>query len=145
MSTTVQFACQITTSTPTVPLGLEIWLDDQQIFNSEHVQTTVDFSHSFDDNDAEHELKFRLKNKLPEHTVVSADGAILSDALLEINNITMEDIAIDQIVNDHAVYTHNFNGTQPLVQDQFFGSMGCNGDVVLKFHTPVYLWLLEHM
>ena len=27
----------------------------------------------------------------------------------------------------------------------FFGNMGCNGYVSLKFATPIYLWLLEHM
>ena len=35
------------------------------------------------------------------------------------------------------------NGTQESVDDDFFGTMGCNGTVRLKFSSPVYLWLLE--
>ncbi len=141
----VQFACAISTTAADIPLGLEIWLDDQQIFNSDHVKQTIQFAHSFSDDDAEHCIKFCLKNKLPHHTVVDSNGAILSDALITISDITVEDISIDQIFSDLAVYTHNFNGTQAPTQEQFFGSMGCNGEVALRFHTPVYLWLLEHM
>ena len=46
---------------------------------------------------------------------------------------------------EQAVYTHDFNGTQPEIEDTFFGEMGCNGTVSLRFTTPIYLWLLENM
>jgi len=46
---------------------------------------------------------------------------------------------------DHATYTHNFNGTQAETTDKFYGEMGCNGTVSLRFTTPIYLWLLETM
>jgi len=44
-----------------------------------------------------------------------------------------------------ATYTHDFNGTKELTQEKFYGVMGCNGTVSLKFATPIYLWLLENM
>jgi hypothetical protein len=46
---------------------------------------------------------------------------------------------------DQLVYEHNANGTGPLVQDKFYGEMGCNGTVTLEFSSPTYLWLLEQM
>jgi len=46
---------------------------------------------------------------------------------------------------DRAVYVHDFNGTGKFVNKQFFGEMGCNGTVELKFSSPFYLWLLENM
>jgi hypothetical protein len=49
------------------------------------------------------------------------------------------------MVTEQAVYTHDFNGTQQEIQDEFYSEMGCNGTVSLKFSTPIYLWLLEHM
>jgi hypothetical protein len=49
------------------------------------------------------------------------------------------------VLLNKAVYTHDFNGSQPPVDDKFFGDLGCNGTVSLKFTAPTYLWLLENM
>jgi hypothetical protein len=49
------------------------------------------------------------------------------------------------MVTEQAMYTHNFNSTGPSTQDKFYGELGCNGTVTVKFNTPIYLWLLEHM
>jgi hypothetical protein len=38
-----------------------------------------------------------------------------------------------------------FNGTSEVTEDKFYSELGCNGTVSLKFTTPMYLWLLEHM
>mgnify|MGYP003352455181 CR=1 FL=1 len=42
-------------------------------------------------------------------------------------------------------YRHDYNGTGQPTEDNFFGVLGCNGTVELRFTTPIYLWLLEHM
>jgi hypothetical protein len=86
-----------------------------------------------------------LKNKQPEHTQLSGLGEILQDSCLIISNLKFDGIELGQIVNDLSVYQHDFNGTQALTTDKFFGTMGCNGTVELKFSTPIYIWLLEHM
>jgi hypothetical protein len=49
------------------------------------------------------------------------------------------------LFSEKCVYTHNFNDTQPEIQDTFHGIAGCNGTISLQFNTPVYLWLLENM
>jgi hypothetical protein len=141
--TTVSF--DISPSDTTCPLGVEVWIDQQQIFSTEHLADTVNVSHDIDEDDAEHELRVILKNKLPEHTKIDAEGTITQDAVITVANFEFEEIDVSQIVVNHAVYLHNFNSTGPDQQHRFFGSMGCNGTMSLKFSTPIYLWLLEHM
>jgi hypothetical protein len=142
---TVKFSCAVATSNADVPLGYEIWIDDACVINQDHVAGPTDVAHEFSDDDGEHTLRIVLKNKLPEHTQVDESGAIVSDAVLTVSNISFDEIDCTPIVQQHAVYRHNFNGTSADIQDQFFDIMGCNGTVEMRFTTPVYLWLLENM
>ena len=81
------FSCKVGTSNADVPLGMEVWIDDQKIFDQEHVLGDNRVDYEFDDDDGDHELRFVLKNKLPEHTKVDQHGKILSDATLFVSNI----------------------------------------------------------
>ena len=143
--TTASFCCSIATTNPDVPLGLEIWIDNQKLFDQAHVQENHRISTDFSDSDGEHELRLVLKNKLSEHTRVDATNTIVSDARISVSGIEFEGIALNQLVPDLAEYQHNFNGTGELSTHKFYGELGCNGTVSLKFTTPIYLWLLEHM
>ena len=124
---------------------MEIWLDDQQIFNQDWVTEPQTVSYEFSDCDADHELRFVMKNKTVDHTKVDESGVIVKDACLVISDLAFDEIALGHMVTEKTEYTHDFNGTGSLIQDKFFGKMGCNGVVSLKFTTPVYLWLLENM
>jgi hypothetical protein len=135
----------IGTTNNTVPLGMEIWLDDQKIFNQDWVTESQTISYDMSDLDAEHELRFVMKYKTADHTKVDESGAIVEDACLTVSDLAFDDIALGHILIEKAVYTHNFNGNGETVQDKFFGEMGCNGTVSLKFTTPMYLWLLENL
>jgi hypothetical protein len=115
------------------------------MYENTHISAPADMQCSLSDNDGEHELTFELFGKLPEYTQIDDAGSIVSDAVLGISGIEIDEIDIDQIVQFQSVYTHDFNGTQEPVDDKFYGSMGCNGTVRLKFTTPIYLWLLENM
>ena len=142
---TVKFSCVVAPSDTAMPLGCEIWIDDACVFDQDHVNEPVDVEHIFSDADSERTLRIKLKNKLPEHTQIDDQGNIVSDALLSVTEISFDEIDCTQIVQDLAVYRHNLNSTGPEITDRFFGDMGCNGTVELKFTTPVYLWLLENM
>jgi hypothetical protein len=145
MSTT-KISCTVGTSDPTAVLGIEVWLDKSIILDTDHVTHEVlPLEFDVDDNDSAHELRFVLKNKTQEHTRVDEDGNIVSDATLTISNLAFEEIELNQIFYNQAVYTHDFNGTGSETNDKFYGTMGCNGTVSLKFSTPIYLWLLESM
>lgn len=144
MNTSI-FSCSIGTTNPAVPLGMEIWFDHTCVFDQVHVQESHTIRYEFNDDEGDHELKFVLKNKQSKHTTVDLDGEIISDAVLTIHNISFEDIDCQYLTTKLAEYQHNFNGTGAETQQKFYGSMGCNGTVTVKFSTPVYLWLLENL
>jgi hypothetical protein len=127
-------------------LGFDVLLNDNVVFTTEHVTelTTITIDVN-DDVDAEHELKFVLKNKTQDHTKVDEQGNILSDAMLSISNIAFDEVKLGHMFIEQTVYHHDMNGSQDLTEYKFYGSMGCNGYVSLKFATPIYLWLLENM
>jgi hypothetical protein len=142
-STTLSFFVESTDQT--VPLGLEVWLDDQLLLNVPWVKNKVNFSHNFSDSDGEHCLTVVMKNKTSQHTVVSETGSIISDACLLISTPCFDDLELGQIFIEQSEYTHDFNSNGPKTTEKFYGQMGCNGSVTLKFNTPIYLWLLENM
>ena len=145
MSNIANISCSIGVSDPDAKLGLEIWVDDQCLLESPAINSATDMSFDLADDDAEHELRFVMKNKTFDHTELDADGNIVRDARITISNLKFDQIELGQIVTRQAVYTHNFNGTQEETKEKFYGEMGCNGTVSIKFTTPIYLWLLENM
>ena len=145
MTSTTLVSCSINTTDASANLGIEVWLNDQQILNQTHVAELIEFKYNLSDNDAEHELRFVMKHKTTEHTKIDEQGAIVSDACLTVSKLAFDEIELKQIFIDQAVYTHDFNGSQAEIQTKFYGDMGCNGTVSLKFTTPIYLWLLENM
>ena len=144
MSDIVKITCTVSTSNLLAKIGLEVWLDDQQLFDINHV-TDQQLEWSISEDEADHELRFVMKNKTTDHTQLDEHGKIIQDSRITIQNLCFDEIELGQLFIDHAEYTHNFNGTKDIVTDKFYGEMGCNGTVSLKFTTPVYLWLLENM
>lgn len=145
MQSTVKLSCNIAPSNKQIPLGLEIWLNDQKIFDQNAVTNLIEFAHDFSDADGEHELRFVLKNKTSDHTKIDESGNIIEDAYLSISGIGFDEIQLGHMFTELATYTHNYNGTGATVQEKFYENMGCNGVVSLKFTTPIYLWLLENL
>ena len=144
MQSTTKISCRIGTTNSSAPLSMEIWLDDQKHFD-QVITDSVEFECEVNENQADHLLKFVMKDKTNAHTQIDSQGNIVNDARLTVENIAFEGIDLGQLFLDQAIYTHNFNGTQATIDDKFFGEMGCNGELKLSFTTPVYLWLLENM
>jgi hypothetical protein len=145
MDRPIKITFSVSTTNPTAKLGFETWLDDQLIFDTDHVQQPTEISVPVDNAELEHVLKLTLKNKCVDHTTVNSAGEIVSDSVLEISDIAFDGIPLGQIVSNKTVYTHDFNGSGVMSDHRFFGTMGCNGTVTLKFSTPIYIWLLENM
>jgi hypothetical protein len=145
MTNTTTITGFIDSSDKKITLGTEVWIDDICVVNVEHVDRIVHFSHVLEEDNAEHELRIVMKHKTPDHTELDNAGNIIRDAMLSISDIKFDEIALGQVLLNKAVYTHDFNGSQPPVDDKFFGDLGCNGTVSLKFTAPTYLWLLENM
>jgi len=145
MTSAVTISCILNTTNPAAELGFEAWINDRKFCDIDHVESKQQVFFELPDNDGEHELRFILKNKTMEHTQVDEDGNILSDAKLSITDVAFDEIKLGYMLTELATYAHDFNGTQSPTTDKFHGEMGCNGTVSLKFSTPIYLWLLEHM
>ena len=145
MKSTATISCKIGTTDASATLGMEIWLDDNKIFDTEHVDSTIEFQTTFNDDAGEHELRFQMKNKTIDLTQIDKAGEILKDACLTIGNVAFENIELGHMFTEQTSYTHDFNGTQAKISEKFYGAMGCNGTVNLRFTTPIYLWLLENM
>jgi len=102
--------------------------------------------HEFDDTvDGDHVLEIEMQGKTQDHTQVNAQGEILEDRVIEIQDVKLDDIELGYVFTRAAEYYHDHNGTGDPVTDQFFGVMGCNGRVKFQFSSPLYLWLLENM
>jgi hypothetical protein len=105
------------------------------------------FEHELAENDIsqDHVLSVSMSGKNETHTVVGPDNDILSDCTVQITNINFDGIDVTDIYAQGRVcYTHDFNGTQPQIHDEFYGILGCNGTVNIEFYTPIHIWLLEN-
>jgi len=144
MADTVKISCAVCTTNPAAELGLEVWLDNQKLFDTNHVNDQQ-LEWSISENESDHELRFVMKNKTSDHTHINEHGKIIQDSRVTIQNLCFDEIKLGQLFIDHATYTHDFNGTGATTTEKFYGEMGCNGTVSLKFSTPIYIWLLENM
>jgi len=129
----------------TVPLGFEAWINDKKFHDIDHVAGRQQIFMEIPDDEAEHKLLLIMKNKTIEHTQIDESGNIVADARLKITDVAFDEIQLGHMFTKHATYKHDFNGTGQPIQEEFYGEMGCNGTVCLKFTTPIYIWLLEHM
>ena len=132
-------------STPGGHIGVQIRLNNQIIFDSFNALNKQVIEYKFVDLESAHVLEIEMIGKLPTDTEIDNQGNILSDKSITIENLAFDEIALGHSMTELAVYTHNFNGSKDTIEDQFFGSMGCNGILKLEFSSPVYLWMLENM
>lgn len=127
-------------------LTLVVRFDQQEVFRSVLGTDAQTIRHEFPDGETQdHVLEIEMVGKQPQHTRINESGEILEDRMINISNMALDGIELGQVFYQHARYHHDLNGTADPIEDGFFGDMGCNGKVVLRFSSPSYLWLLESM
>ena len=141
----IKLSLDITNPSEFHNLGIELWIDNDKFFDSNPAPGTQHVVYEFDEDEKDHSFRIVLKNKLDEHTSIDEAGNIVEDVLINVKNISLDEINIDQLVVSHSEYHHSGNGSYKQQPHKFYGNLGCNGIVMLKFSTPVYLWLLENM
>jgi len=142
MTNTVKITCRVTATAPGLTLIARV--DDREIFRGDACSSN-DIVADLADDDAEHVLVFELSGKTAEHTKIDQSGAILQDTTISVQGLAFDEIELGNLFYENAVYEHDSNGTGPLIQDQFYGIMGCNCTVSLQFPTPIYFWMIENM
>lgn len=125
-------------------LLLTVKLDDELVYQGPLSEQLQEISTDVDNTDGERCLSITMSGKTPEHTEVDDQGNITKDHMIQIRDVYFDDIRLGQIFVEKSVYEHDFNGTGELIQDKFYGDMGCNGTIKLRFTTPVYPWILEN-
>ena len=140
-----QLSFFLETNAPTHNIEVEVKLDQQLIFFGP-VQEKTKISCNIDDAiETAHELSITMLGKTVQDTSIDTNGNIVKDVVVLASEFNFDEINIDQLCYQHALYQHNYNGSGANVQKQFYGTMGCNGTVTFKFSSPVYVWLLENM
>jgi hypothetical protein len=142
----IQIRLDVVNNSTSRNIGIELYLNNVKFFDSIVFPGTHHVVHEFDEDEAEHYLYIVMKGKTQQDTKIDDQGNILEDAIIDIQNVSVDEINIDQLVYDLAQYIHDSNGTESAASiKKFYGHLGCNGRVQLKFFCPIYLWLLENM
>jgi hypothetical protein len=128
-------------------LTLVVRFDGEEIYRCPHLASDFqDIAHEFDDSqEREHTVEIEMLGKIQDHTQVNESGDIISDQVIEIEEVALDDITLGHLLTEVAEYHHDHNGTGDPMQERFYGTMGCNGVVRFRFTSPMYLWLLEKM
>ena len=145
MSDTSAISFDIHTSDATAKIGVAVWIDDVCVYQTDQLPGPQNIDFAVSDDNTERKLCIVISGKTPEHTQIDEQGNIVKDVVVNISNFTIDEIDVGQLFNEKSVYTHDFNGTQPEIQDTFYDAAGCNGTISFEFSTPIYLWLLENM
>ncbi len=124
-----------------------VWLDDQLILKDKIVFDTHTVRFERDVTENEHSLKIRLENKDQKTDTVIENDQIVKDMLLNIDDITIDDISLGNLL-----WTAEYHLDQPqeyqgktITQLDSCVNLGWNGSYILKFSSPFYLWLLEKL
>ena len=142
---TIDMSFNLTSSDYTCGLGFEIFHNDKQVLNIEHVASDTPVAFALDAEEGDQDLKLIMKNKTMDHTMVDEDGQIVKDARLNISNFSIDNLELGHTFLEQCKYYHDFNGSQDPVVDEFYGDMGCNGTLIFSFQSPVYMWILENV
>ena len=123
-----------------------VWFDDEKILQDKIMFDTHTVELEREVTDGEHTLKIRLENKTPEDTLIE-NGEIVKDMLLNINDITIDDVSLGNLLwlaEYHLDEPHEYQGKIVTKIDNCV-NLGLNGAYVLKFTSPFYIWLLENL
>ena len=125
---------------------LEVYCNDKKITESLARQTRQSVSLDLPDDPADHVLRLIMRGKNHTHTVVDDQGQIIEDIYFVVDRLEFEELDMKEIFcQGLPCYTHSFNQDQPAILDEFYGYIGCNGAIDIKFSTPIFLWLNEHL
>lgn len=144
----MNISCTISIDSPELPMDLAVLIDDTVILETKTNRIKYKISHDIAKDESDHSLKFVLSGKTDEHTIFNDDGEIVKSAHINVQNISFDGIDITDILlatDNLMTYTHDGNGYTNETVDTFDPLMGYNGVAELKFSTPMYIWLLEHM
>ena len=124
-----------------------IWLDEQVIQQTEFKDQVQTVSFTRELYKGAHSLKIRLENKDQRTDTVIENGQIVKDMLLNIDDITIDDISLGNLLwsaEYHLDRPQEYQGKTITKLDNCV-NLGWNGTYILNFTSPFYIWLLEKL
>jgi len=123
-----------------------IFADNTQLLSSSAKNKSQRVFFEVDDNiQTTHSITIGMSGKDSKHTTVDKLGNILTDVVVQVERIVIDEIdCTDIFCSGLQCYCHDSNGSQPKFIDEFYGLLGCNGTVTFEFTTPIHLWFLTH-
>lgn len=129
------------------PLKFSIWFDSHQLLQSELPNKEPhEFTFERDIDEGEHAIQIRLEDKDKYDTVLE-DGKIIKDMVLNIDDITIDDVSLGNLLwsaEYHLDQEQEYQGKRVTRIDNCV-NLGFNGSYILKFTSPFYTWLLEKL
>jgi hypothetical protein len=123
-----------------------VWFDDEKLIHDKLQFDIHTVNLERDVSEGNHELKIRLENKTSQDTVIE-NGEIVKDMLLNIDDISIDDISLGNLLWS-AEYLldepQEYQGKTITKLDHCV-NLGWNGTYILKFSSPFYIWLLEKL
>lgn len=127
------------------PPKVKIYVDDILTFDGAVASKKI-INWTRDLSEGKHKLVIELYDKNKYQTVVE-DGKIIKDQLLNIEEISFDEIDIGYLKHTLSNYYPDkevYNGEVPLLVKNCI-NLGYNGRWELEFKTPIYIWLLENI
>jgi hypothetical protein len=90
-----------------------------------------------------HKLTIRMSGKQPTDTETDEDGNRVNDVLLHIKNIEFDNIDLGYCKWKSSRYYPEGDDTPEYLEGVV--DLGWNGDYVIEFESPMYIWLLENL
>ena len=155
---TLHFKIGLSGSSPIKQPKVLIKVDDKEyasvtLTKSPNETEYFEFTAALDEGD--HSLEIVFQNKTDQDTVMDQNGNILSDLLLNIESIEIDEIDLGTLLWISSVYKPDYPksyvqhcesiGQNLLPELQECVNLGWNGRWVLSFTSPFYIWLLENI
>lgn len=122
--------------------GARVYVNEELIFDS-LIKQPEEINWNGDLNEGDHTITIEMYNKNDGDTVLDDEGNFLKDVILNIDNISIDDIDLEQLLHNNSVY-YPKSEFAPEVLEQCV-NLGWNGRWELKFDVPTYLWFLENL
>ena len=136
----VKFSITLDSDYQTVPPTAEVHVAGREIFKGQVTGPTLIVQHLELEDNSDYQLLIKLVDKHSDHTVVDDQGNVIKDSSLKIKKLVVEDIEIQSVLSTNPEkFYYEHSGSQHILYD----TLGVNGQAVINFSTPFYIWLLE--
>lgn len=122
--------------------NVTISVDDTILYDGDAMDP-IKATGTVDLDPGKHKLTIRMSGKQANDTETDVNGNVLNDVLLHINNIKFDNVDIGYCKWKCSCYYPDGDDTPEYLEGVV--DLGWNGDYVIEFESPVYIWLLENL